>query len=111
MTASPSLRNSGFEATANGCEVADATAAWTLAAVPTGTVLLVTITVKPVSAAPICLAAASTWPRSALPSSPEGVPTAMNTISAPATASGVDVVNRRRSRPALRLIRSWRPGS
>ena len=37
-----------------------ATAARTLSAVPTGTVLLVTTTVKPVSAAPICRAASST---------------------------------------------------
>ena len=41
-TAVPSFRNSGFETTAKGCVVRAATAWRTLAAVPTGTVDLLT---------------------------------------------------------------------
>ena len=41
-TAAPSFRNSGFETTANGCFVGAATTSLTLAAVPTGTVDLLT---------------------------------------------------------------------
>ncbi len=43
-TAVPSFRNSGFETTANGWLVSEETTARTLAAVPTGTVDLLTIT-------------------------------------------------------------------
>ena len=51
LTASPSLRNSGFDATANGCfAIASRSRSRTLSAVPTGTVLFVTTTVKPSSA-------------------------------------------------------------
>ena len=44
-TAAPCLRNSGLLTTLNGCVVSFAMAAWTRLAVPTGTVLLSTITV------------------------------------------------------------------
>ncbi len=42
--AAPSFRNSGFETTSNGCFVAPRTTAATLSALPTGTVLLFTMT-------------------------------------------------------------------
>ena len=42
--AAPSFRNSGLETTSKGCAVAPATVARTRADVPTGTVLLVTMT-------------------------------------------------------------------
>jgi hypothetical protein len=51
-------------------------AARTLSAVPTGTVDLSTTTLKPVMCRPMLRAAASTYCRSALPSSSGGVPTA-----------------------------------
>ena len=41
-TAVPSFRNSGFETTAKGCFVSDDTTSLTRAAVPTGTVDLLT---------------------------------------------------------------------
>ena len=69
------------------------TAAATLAAVPTGTVDLVTTTSSRVMCLPICSATASTWRRSAEPSSSGGVPTAMKTTSADAMAAAMSVVN------------------
>lgn len=44
LTASPSFKNSGFDATAKGWAAVEATASWTLSAVPTGTVLFVMMT-------------------------------------------------------------------
>ena len=98
LTASPSLRNSGFDATANGLRASPARSrSRTLSAVPTGTVLLVTTTVKPVMArADRLRRAASTCDRSAEPSCADGVPTAMKTTSAPRTAVG-DVGGERRA--------------
>ena len=84
--AAPSLRNSGLEQTANACWVSDRTAARTFSAVPTGTVDLVTTTLWPFMLRPISLATPSTCCRSAEPSSPGGVPTAMNTTRAARTA-------------------------
>ncbi len=69
-------------------------AALTLAAVPTGTVDLSTTTLKPVMWRPMLRAAASTYCRSALPSSSGGVPTAMNWMSPKATAAATSVVKR-----------------
>ena len=43
-TANPSLKNSGFETTAKSTDAFLATAAYTFSAVPTGTVLLSTMT-------------------------------------------------------------------
>ena len=42
--AAPSFRNSGFDTTSNGCEVAPRTTSSTFSALPTGTVLLFTTT-------------------------------------------------------------------
>ncbi len=79
--AAPCLRNSGLLTTLNGWVVSAAIVAWTLRAVPTGTVLLSTTTVYLFIARPTSRATASTCCRSADPSSPCGVPTAMKTIS------------------------------
>ena len=76
------------------------TAAATFAAVPTGTVDLVTITSSRFMCWPICSATASTWRRSAEPSSSGGVPTAMNTTSAVEIAAG-DVGREREAALAL----------
>ena len=69
---------------------------------PTGTVLLSTTTVYLFIARPMSLATPSTCCRSAAPSSPCGVPTAMNTISEARTAVCRSVVNVRRSSRSLR---------
>ena len=112
LTASPSFRNSGFEATENAVPRAvSATAARTRSAVPTGTVLFVAITAQPVRARPMSRAAVRTWSRFARPSSPCGVPTAMKITSAPATALARSVVKRSRPCELLRWMRSSRPGS
>ena len=88
LTASPSLRNSGFDATANSCFACFLTIASILSPVPTGTVDLVTITAQPVSASATCSAALKMNDRSAEPSGPGGVPTASRITSAPATPLG-----------------------
>ena len=73
---------------------------------------LVTTTVKPDRQLPISAAAAWTWDRSAWPSPRrDGVPTAMNTASAPATAPAVSVVKLSRPAAALRATSASRPGS
>jgi hypothetical protein len=90
-TAAPSLRNSGLLQTWNGRLVWRRIASRTLPAVPTGTVLFVMTIFSGPSAGmfrPIVSATASTCCRSAEPSSPGGVPTAMKMISASATAAG-----------------------
>ncbi len=56
-------------------------------------------------------ATASTYCRSAEPSSSGGVPTAMNWISACATASATSVVKRSRPSPTLRATIASSPGS
>ncbi len=81
-TAAPSFRNSGFETTENGCAAPRAASVFaisarTLSAVPTGTVDLSTTTRGPSMCAAMARAAASTYCRSAEPSSPGGVPTAI----------------------------------
>jgi len=81
-TAAPSLRNSGLDTTENACLAPRfasvcATSFFTLSAVPTGTVDLSTITRGPSMCSAMPLAAASTYVRSAEPSSPGGVPTAI----------------------------------
>ena len=81
--AAPSFRNSGLRADVEReLRVSAATAARTFSAVPTGTVDLVTTTFWPFMFRPISSATASTCCRSAEPSSPGGVPTAMNTTRA-----------------------------
>ena len=57
------------------------------------------------------LAASSTNDRSVEPSSRGGVPTAMKTISALATAASSSVVNESRPSATLRATISSRPGS
>ena len=96
-TAAPCLRNSGLLTTLNGCDVSVAMAACTSFAVPTGTVLLSTTTVYCVMARPTARATSSTCRRSAEPSSPCGVPTAMKTIADALTDDGRSVVNVNRS--------------
>ena len=95
--AAPCFRNSGLLTTLNGWVVCSAITAATFLAVPTGTVLLSTTTVYLSIALPTSSATPSTCCRSAAPSSPCGVPTAMNTISDAFTAAGRSVVKLRRS--------------
>ena len=109
--AAPSLRNSGFDTTSIGTWVRASISACMRAAVPTGTVLLFTTTV-------CCRATSAIWPatsmatrRSALPSSPCGVPTAMNTTSEARTAPARSVVKVRRSDLRFRCSSSSSPGS
>ncbi len=109
--AAPCLRNSGLLTTLNVWVVSRAMTSRTFAAVPTGTVLLSTTTVYLFIALPTSRATASTCWRSADPSSPCGVPTAMNTISDALTALGRSVVNVSRSSPWFRRTISSRPGS
>ena len=110
--ASPSLRNSGLATTAKSlpgpCSSRIACTRW---AVPTGTVLLSTTTVKPVACRPMVRATVQMWLRSAEPSGSGGVPTAMKTTSAPATAAPTSVVKVSRPSAALSLTISSRPGS
>lgn len=86
-------------------------AARTLSAVPTGTVDLSTTTLRAVMWRAMLRAAANTYCRSAEPSSPGGVPTAMNWTSPNATLAAMSSVNCRRPPVTLRLTRSSRPGS
>ena len=109
--AAPSLRNSGFDTTSIGTLVRAVTSACIRAAVPTGTVLLLTMTVYRSAASAIWWATFIATRRSALPSSPCGVPTAMNTTSAPRTAPGRSAVKEIRSAAILRPSSSSRPGS
>ena len=78
---------------------------------PTGTVDLFTTIVKVVIRRPMSRATCSTYCRSAEPSSPGGVPTAMKIIRERPTASSMLVVKWSRSSRALRLTISSRPGS
>jgi hypothetical protein len=86
-------------------------AARTFSAVPTGTVDLVMTTLGVRMFLPMVVATASTCCRSAEPSSPEGVPTAMNTTRERSTAAPTSVLNASRPSAWLRSIISSRPGS
>ncbi len=110
-SAAPCFMNSGLLTTLKVCVVSHAIAARTLAAVPTGTVLLSTTTMYLFIARPTSRATASTCCRSADPSSPCGVPTAMNTISHARTAAGRSVAKVNRSSVWLRRTTSSSPGS
>ncbi len=110
-TAAPSLRNSGFEHTWNAVWVWRAISTRTRSAVPTGTVLLVMTIFGARKFSPMVRATASTWRRSADPSSSGGVPTAMNTTSARRTASPTSAVNCSRPSRWLRDTRGSSPGS
>ena len=92
-TANPSLRNSGLETTANSILALLEMAAFTFSAVPTGTVLLSTITLNSVMIFPSSSATPSMYERSADPSSPGGVGKARNMISASLIPSSKEVVN------------------
>jgi hypothetical protein len=111
LTALPSFRNSGLLTTEIGCVVCDCAAAFTLAAVPTGTVDLSTMTFGPFAALPIVCAAAITYFKSAEPSSPDGVPTAMKITSEARTAAGTSVEKVSRPSSTLRFTSGSRPGS
>ena len=115
-TASPSLRNSGFDTTSKAMSSpraarAAATSSRTRSAVPTGTVDLSTTMSGPRMCSPIWRATPSTKERSQEPSGREGVPTVMKANSASSNPSARLVVNRRRPSCRLRLTRSSRPGS
>ena len=99
LTASPSLRNSGFDTTWTRWR-ASRTSRRTRAFVPTGTVLLRTRTTSRAACSATVCATASTAARSAPPSARGGVPTAMKTAVAP-----------RRSAPRSRRGRARRWGS
>src|SRR3569833_2214683 len=111
LTASPSFRNSGFDATANSCLVRAFMRASILSPVPTGTVDFVTMTAQPVSASATSSAALKMYCRSAEPSGPGGVPTASRMMSAPATPLATSVVNSRRPSAAIVSTSLTRPGS
>ena len=110
-TAVPSFRNSGFETTATGCPVPASMISLTRAAVPTGTVLLVTTILPPFMARAMSSATAKTWLRSAPPSDTWGVPTAMKTASACVTASARSVEKESLPSRVLRSISSSSPNS
>ena len=82
-TAAPSFKNSGFDTVSNSTAAprsasAALTASRTLSAVPTGTVDLVITTLYSLMYRPTVRATASTYRRSAEPSSSGGVPTAIS---------------------------------
>ncbi len=110
-SASPSFKNSGFDATANSCFARLVRIASILSPVPTGTVDFVTMTAQPVSASATVSAAFMMYDRSADPSGPGGVPTASSTTSAPATPLATSVVNVRRPSATLWVTSLSRPGS
>jgi len=83
----------------------------TLSAVPTGTVDLLTITEGRARCRPMVRATASTYCRSALPSSSGGVPTAMKRVSPCAMAWAASVLNSSRPAPWLARTIGSRPGS
>ncbi len=83
----------------------------TRSAVPTGTVLLVAMTLKPFMFSPTVRATEKTAERSAEPSAAGGVPTAMKTTSAPRIASATSVEKRRRPALALAAMSVSSPGS
>ncbi len=109
--AAPSLRNSGLLATWNGTSVTSAMRRVSSALVPTGTVLLMTTIFGVVRCEAISRPTAQTPRRSAPPSSPWGVPTAMKTSSASAIPSARLVVNLSRPSRWHRTTSSVRPGS
>ncbi len=110
-TAKPSLRNSGFETTSKSTLLLAAILALTFSAVPTGTVLLSTITTYSSSIGPSSSAMPSTYDRSAEPSEPGGVGSARKIISAPWIPALRLVVKLSRCSWIFRWNRTSRPGS
>ena len=94
-----------------GSSVRDETSCRRVSVVPTGTVLLTTMRVKPRMLAAMSRVADRILSRSGFPSSPWGVSTQRNTTSASAAAAGVSVVKLSRPASTLRATRSARPGS
>ena len=115
-TAEPSLRNSGFEHTSKGISAPRAASpaaiqSATLSAVPTGTVDLLTTTLRWVMCAAMPSATDITYCKSALPSAADGVPTQINRYSLASTASAVLSVKRSVFCAMPACTRSFRPGS
>ena len=112
-SAEPSRRNSGQETTANGIgsNWCRRTISATQSPVPTGTVLLLMMMSEWSMTFAMVSAAMRTYCRSASPSTPDGVPTAMKTNSASARPASYDVVKSRRPAATLRRTTSSRPGS
>ncbi len=109
--AAPCFRNSGLLTTLKGWVVSWLMISFTFAAVPTGTVLLLTTTLYPFIARATSRATPSTCCRSADPSSPVGVPTAMKMIWESRTPRSRAVVNVSRFSARFRRTISSRPGS
>src|SRR5471030_620296 len=115
-TAAPSFMNTGTATTENleasaRAASSSCTAALTRSAVPTGTVDLSTMTLYSVMCLPMLRAAASTYCKSAEPSSSGGVPTAMNCRQPCATEAATSVEKCKRPAARLRATTSSRPGS
>lgn len=115
-TASPSLRNSGFDTTSKAMSSpraarAAATSSRTRSAVPTGTVDLSTTMSGPRMCSPIWRGHAFHKGKIAGAIGTRGRPTVMKANSASSNPSARLVVNRRRPSCRLRLTRSSRPGS
>ena len=116
LIAAPSLRNSGLDATSKSIFTPLAAssafiASLTLFAVPTGTVDFVTIIVYLLIFCPKVLATASTYFKSAEPSSSGGVPTAEKTTSTSSSTVRKSVVKFSRPAATLRRTISSNPGS
>ena len=117
VMASPSFRNSGLSAMWKGTLVRLLIRSRTLWLVPTGTVLFTTtVLVLPPgpmrsSSSAMSFATASTYCRSALPSSSLGVPTQMKMVSAWRYASALSRVKRIRLAAMFFCSISLRPGS
>ncbi|MCY1412149.1 hypothetical protein D9M71_275480 [compost metagenome] len=114
-TAEPSLRNSGLLTTRNPAAPSwpriSAMRCSMRAAVPTGEVDLLTRIFGAVARRAMHSTAVNRWLRSAPPSAPGGVPTAMKISSEKATASAGSVLNIRLPEARLRCSSSSRPGS
>ena len=105
------MRNSGLQAMEKGSAVPSAIFPPMVSVVPTGTVLLMTMRVKPSMFAATVPAASRILSRSGFPSSPCGVSTQRKITSASATAVAASVVKLSRPASAFRRTRSSRPGS
>ena len=97
FTAAPSFKNSGLDTTSNVTDLLAsdkvlAILAFTLSAVPTGTVDLLITTLWDAICVAIVSATANTYLRSAEPSSSGGVPTAIKITSPCATPRAASVV-------------------
>ena len=118
-TAAPSLRNSGLEHTPirgarpSGKRASSSSriSSRTRAAVPTGTVDLSATSRSPSAHRPMVRATACTAERSAAPSGPCGVPTAISATSAWSRASAASTVKASRPEASPEASSGSRPGS